>query len=142
MCPSSSRNPDAELEILGVGTLGLRTAGEWQVGVWDALSSTATDQQVVDGSFTSVLSLRPTSGPLSSTYVEFGFGLHLLSDSRIDTDRNFGCAFQFGEFLGIGADLGSQRRYSLVCESSMSRWPHQKSNDGITFAQALIQYRF
>ena len=125
------------------GHFAYALAGEWQVGVWDALSSAATDQQVVDGSFTSVLGLRPASGRLASTYMEFGFGLHLLSDSRIGADRNFGCAFQFGEFLGIGADLGSQRRYSFgVRVQHVSNGSIKSQNDGITFAQALLQYRF
>ena len=125
------------------GHFAYALAGEWQVGVWDALSSAATDQQVVDGSFTSVLSLRPTSGRLASTYVEFGFGLHLLSESKIGTDRNFGCAFQFGEFLGVGADLGSEKRYSFgVRVQHVSNGRVCSENDGVTFAQALLQYRF
>ncbi len=125
------------------GRFAYNLAGEWQVGVWEAMSSAATDQHVVDGSFTGVLSLRPTSGRLASTYVELGFGLHLLSNSKIDTDRNFGCAFQFGEFLGIGADLGSERRYSFgVRVQHVSNGRIKSENDGITFAQALLQYRF
>ena len=84
-----------------------------------------------------------TSGRLTSTYLEFGFGLHLLSNTKIDTDRNFGCAFQFGEFLGFGADLGSERRYSFgVRVQHVSNGGICSDNDGITFAQALLQYRF
>jgi lipid A 3-O-deacylase len=125
------------------GHFAYALAGEWQVGVWDALSSATPDQQVFDGSFTSVLSLRPNSGRLTSTYLEFGFGLHLLSTTKIDTDRHFGCAFQFGEFLGVGADLGSEKRYSFgVRVQHVSNGGICSDNDGITFAQALLQYRF
>jgi hypothetical protein len=51
-------------------------------------------------------------------------GLHMLSHRKIGDERNLGSRFQFGEFLGLGADLGEHRRYSLL------EWQYRTSGRG------------
>ena len=46
-------------------------------------------------------------------YPEASVGVNLLSSTRINDDREFSTAFQFGEFLGAGVAFGARRQYDL-----------------------------
>jgi hypothetical protein len=53
---------------------------------------------------------RPASPRL---FVEGGLGVHLLSATRINNDRIFSTAFQFGEMVGIGVAFGRNNAYEV-----------------------------
>jgi hypothetical protein len=75
--------------------------------------------------------------------MDIGFGVHMLSHVRISDERNFGSSFQFGEFLGLGADLEDSRQYSLAARvQHVSNGGIKKPNPGVTFMQVVLQYRF
>jgi len=118
-------------------------APEWQIGVWHATQSGINGARVIDGSLTGVLTIRPSSSDRSPYYMDVGFGVHMLSHVRISDERNFGSSFQFGEFLGLGADLGERRQYSLAARvQHVSNGGIKKPNPGVTFMQVVLQYRF
>lgn len=118
-------------------------APEWQVGFWGAQKSNANESRIVDSSLTGVLTLRPRSSATSPYYLDIGFGIHLLSNTRIGDERNFGSSFQFGEFLGLGVEFGERRRYSLAARvQHVSNGGIKRPNPGVTFAQILMTYRF
>jgi lipid A 3-O-deacylase len=118
-------------------------APEWQVGFWHPLQSGINETSVVDGSVTGVLTIRSRSTGMSPYYMDVGFGLHMLSHSRISDERNFGSSFQFGEFRGWGADFGERRAYSLAARvQHVSNGGIKKPNPGVTFMQFALMYRF
>jgi len=118
-------------------------APEWQIGSWNAQRATANKSQIIDSSVTAVLTMRPRSSEISSYYLDIGLGVHMLSDQKISNERNLGSRFQFGEFLGLGADLGEHRRYSLAARvQHVSNGGMTKPNPGVTFIQLLVMYHF
>jgi lipid A 3-O-deacylase len=117
-------------------------SGEWQVGKWSAQQTEIGPSSLVDGSFTTVLRMRPAADSWSALYMEFGFGLHLLSDHQIG-ERQLGTQFQFGEFFGIGTQLGADRQYALGLRvQHVSNGSISKDNDGVTFAEIVARYSF
>jgi len=117
-------------------------SGEWQIGKWNAQPTDGGSSSIVDGSFTSVLRMRPAEDSRSARYMEFGFGLHLLSDDRIG-ERRLGTQFQFGEFFGVGTQLGADRRYAIGLRiQHVSNGSISKDNDGVTFGEIVARYSF
>ena len=118
-------------------------SGEWQLARWRAQQADAKASSIVDGSLTSVLTMRPLAPLLSNSYVEVGLGVHLISHQSINQDRGFGSWFQFGEFLGIGTHLGARDQYSIGMRiQHVSNGRIKQPNDGVTFAQAIVRYDF
>ena len=75
------------------------------------------------------LSLDVRQARNAALFVEGGLGVHLLSATRINNDRIFSTAFQFGEMVGIGTCVRSAKRvrssrvtYS-TCRTRASRFP-------------------
>ena len=67
-------------------------------------------------------------------FVEDGIGVHLVSRTRLYTERELGTAFQFGELLGVGVRFCRQN----ACETGirlqhMSNADIKTPNDGVTF---------
>ena len=92
---------------------------------------------------TGVLTIRPRNPEVLSYYLDLGFGFHMLSHTRIGEERNFGSSFQFGEYLGLGADLGQRHQYSLAARvQHVSNGGIKPPNHGVTFMQLLMTYRF
>jgi len=48
-------------------------------------------------------------------YLEASVGVHLLSHTRINEERQFSTAFQFGEFLALASRSGSLASTTSVC---------------------------
>lgn len=118
-------------------------APEWQIGFWNAKQSGINERQIVDSSVTGVLNIRPRVTGYLPYYVDIGFGVHMLSHTRISDERNFGSSFQFGEFLGVGADFGERRRYGVAARiQHVSNGGIKRPNPGVTFAQISMFYRF
>ena len=118
-------------------------ANEYQLGLWHGRQRAAEDRQLFDGSVSAVLTVRAPERMAWAPYLEAGFGGHLISRTHIDTDREFSTAFQFGEFLGLGTDIGERNQYSLAARiQHVSNGSIHKPNDGVTFSQLVVQYRF
>jgi hypothetical protein len=73
-------------------------------------------------------------------FVEIGVGIHLLSATRINTERTFSTAFQFGETAGAGIAFGERQRYELgVYIQHVSNGGIKEPNDGLTFIGAVAR---
>ena len=46
-------------------------------------------------------------------FAEAGVGIHFLTHTWINNDRQFGIAFQFGENIGVGTAFGDRNRYEI-----------------------------
>ena len=118
-------------------------SGEVQIAGWRGRESEAAVRHIVDTSFTPVLSVRGPTGDGWRPYLEVGFGAHLLSHTQINDDRIFSTAFQFGEFLGTGVQLGERNQYAVgVRVQHISNGGIKKPNNGITFGEVLLQYHY
>ena len=121
----------------------LSLAPEWQIGIWDAQQPGISKTRIVDSSLTGVLTVRPREDVGSVYYLDIGFGVHMLSHTRISEERNFGSSFQFGELVGIGMDFGQRRPYSVAARvQHVSNGGIKRPNPGVTFAQVLVVCRF
>jgi len=145
---------DRNIEVYGVGLswapwqtwpmdsdriLSLRgTAG---VSFWHAPKS-AQNQSLYAVGVYPVLRLDMAPATDVIPYVEASIGANLLSHTRIQ-DRRLATAFQFGEYIGIGAVWGDRRQFDLGARyQHISNADIKQPNDGLSFASIVLQYRF
>lgn len=75
-------------------------------------------------------------------FAEAGFGVHLLSDTRVGTNR-LSTAFQFGTLLGLGIGFGERGQYELTYQyTNLSNGDLKKPNDGLDAHLLKLGYNF
>jgi lipid A 3-O-deacylase len=75
-------------------------------------------------------------------YVEFGLGLHLLSDTQIE-DKNMSTHFQFGSNIGAGVRFGQDNRFEVGWRfMHLSNADLKEPNPGINFNLIHVGYQF
>ena len=75
-------------------------------------------------------------------YIEASIGVHLLSRNQLNERRDFGTAFQFGEFLSAGVSLGSRHQFDIGLQvQHVSNGGIKNPNDGLTYGTLVIRYR-
>jgi lipid A 3-O-deacylase len=73
-------------------------------------------------------------------FAEAGVGVHMLTATRINNDRIFSTAFQFGEQAGVGLAFGPEHRYELGAYIQHVSNAHIKEpNDGLTYVGVLFR---
>lgn len=73
-------------------------------------------------------------------FVEAGVGVHMLTATRINNDRIFSTAFQFGEQAGAGLAFGPEHRYELGAYiQHVSNARIKEPNDGLTYFGLLFR---
>ncbi len=83
---------------------------------------------------------RPLEKPV---YGEIGIGAHLLSATRIDYQRQFSTAYQFGEFVGLSTRYGERGEYQVGARlQHVSNGGIKRPNDGLTYGMLFFNYRF
>lgn len=113
-----------------------------RVAYWGSLDNHPSVSAVYDFSVTPVLRLE-TSGRSPGFFFEVGVGLHALTHTRINQDRTFGSAAQFGEFFGPGVRFGRDGRYELSIRAQhVSNGGIRNPNDGLTYGSVVLRYRF
>ena len=87
--------------------------------------------------------LRWTTAAASvAVYAEIGVGVHLLSATRINEQREFGSALQFGEQGGAGFIFGAGRYELGVYVQHISNGRIKEPNDGITYVAGVLRAAF
>ncbi len=125
----------------------------WQItGAWEAAagvmrgikSGDPHNQVVGDIGITPVFHLAKKDAAGTRWFFEGGFlGLHLLSRAFISEGRKFGSAFEFGHFVGAGADFGAHREYSLSYRfQHMSNADLVLPNQGVNLSELHFAYFF
>jgi lipid A 3-O-deacylase len=123
---------DWSLSLYGLG----------RVSFWRGRADHSRDEHMVDIGAAPVLHLEESSAREFTPYLEASVGLNLLSQTRINESRQFSTAFQFGEFLGLGATFGEKRRYDVALRvEHVSNGGIKKPNDGLTYGALVFQYR-
>jgi hypothetical protein len=104
------------------------------VAYWRGNGRPTPNGSLWDTSLTPMLRWTNRSGSAPRFFVEGGVGIHLLSSTRINNDRMFGTAFQFGEQVGLGLAFGPDYAYELgVYVQHVSNADIKQPNDGLTY---------
>ena len=88
--------------------------------------------------------LRFDTGQIAGVvpYVEAAIGFNLLTHTWIE-ERRLSTAFQFGEFVGVGAAFGDKREFDIgVRYQHISNADIKRPNDGLTYGSIVFTYRF
>jgi hypothetical protein len=73
-------------------------------------------------------------------FAEAGVGVHMLTATRINNDRVFSTAFQFGEQAGAGLAFGPEHRYELGAYiQHVSNARIKEPNNGLTYLGVLFR---
>lgn len=116
-----------------------------RLGYWASLDDRPLQRYLIDASATPVLRVEQvrSNGKYPALYFELGVGFHLLSHTRLNSDRIFSTLFQFGEFIGPGILFGDRGQYQLGLRvEHISNGGIENPNDGLTYGSAVFQYRF
>ena len=91
---------------------GFETRLVAQVDYWHAQQHPTDNGSLWDMGITPCCAGWPDSYSVQP-YMEAGIGVHLLSHTRINNDRDLSTAFQFGENAGTGIAFGEHHRFEL-----------------------------
>lgn len=122
-------------------------SADWHMGgYWDLQAgqwSGPGKNTITDVGLTPVFRYQQTVPSGISPYVEGAIGFHLIQPVRLEADRGFSTAFQFGDHVGVGARFGEHARYDLGLRfQHVSNAGIKKPNNGINFTQLRFQYHF
>lgn len=77
-----------------------------------------------------------------AVYVDGSVGFHLLSHTKVNENRDFSTAFQFGEFIELGLAFGPAYRYNIGLRlQHVSNGGIKNPNDGLSYGTLVFQYR-
>jgi lipid A 3-O-deacylase len=117
--------------------------GLGRISFWRGRAEHSENEHLVDLGAAPVLRLEGSSARAFTPYLEASIGLNLLSQTRINESRHFSTAFQFGEFLGVGATFGANQRYDVALRvEHVSNGGIKDPNDGLTYGALVFQYKF
>ena len=98
----------------GTGSFAARIDAE--IAYWHGKDRAASDRSLWAAGVMPVFRWTFLQTQGASLFAEAGLGVHLLSKTRINSDRRFGTAFQFGELGGIGVAFGPKLAYEVELE--------------------------
>jgi len=146
-------NHNAEVALAGIGAswdLSTRSKArdetgfmgriDGQIAHWRGLGTPTDNHYLWD--FSAIPMLRYTFAWTQSPrfYVEGGFGIHFLTSTRINNDRQFGISFQFGEIGGAGVTFGENNRYELgMFIQHVSNGNLARQNWGLTYPAIVFR---
>lgn len=110
---------------------------------WHGDEAEAVYQNLWDLSVTPVLRLQPAAGTFPRAFLDIGFGVHLITETRINRTREFSTVFQFGEFLGPGVQFGDRGQYEVSFRvQHVSNGRIEEPNNGLNYRTLVFQYHF
>jgi hypothetical protein len=111
----------------------------WRLDYWRGREPLPATRHVWDVSATPFVRW-PVGSALS---LDVGIGLHAISHTRIDAEREMSTAFQFGEFIGASMRLGAGGAYELgIRLQHVSNGGIKHPNDGITYPLLTLSRGF
>ena len=119
--------------------LGIRL--DAQVAYWLGKGQPTDHAHVWDFSVTPVFRWTFEKPLVPRLFVEGGLGFHLLSATRINNDRIFSTAFQFGEMVGVGTAFGPRNAFEVrVFVQHVSNGRIKLPNWGLTYPGITLSY--
>jgi len=111
-----------------------------QVAYWRGREHPAARNSLWDASLIPMLRWTAPQVGTVRPFAEIGIGAHLLSATRINTERNFSTTFQFGDVAGMGVAFGERRRYELgAFIHHLSNAGIKEPNNGITYFGLMLR---
>lgn len=125
----------AALKSVGID---LRLAA--QVDYWRGHEHPASNSSLWDFGLTPIFHWSGPEIGATRLFLEAGIGAHLLSDTRINTERVFSTAFQFGEIGVVGLSFGERNRYEIGgLVQHISNGAIKEPNNGLTYFGAVFR---
>jgi lipid A 3-O-deacylase len=120
--------------------VGIDIRLEAQLAYWRGHEHPASNSSLWDFGLTPIFHWSgPDAGP-ARLFLEAGIGAHLLSDTRINTERVFSTAFQFGEIGVVGVAFGERQRYEIgALVQHISNGAIKEPNNGLTYFGAVFR---
>lgn len=127
------------------------TEGDWLVtgfweaslGSWRGHSAAGNNQTVADVGITPVFRFQQKNPAGFAPYAEAAIGLHLITPTFVNANRQLGSALQFGDHVGIGVRFGAYQQFDLGYRyQHLSNGGVKKPNQGINFSQVRFAYHF
>ena len=111
-----------------------------QLAYWHGREHPASNSSLWDVGLTPMLRWSGPDGGPAQLFLEAGIGAHLLSDTRINTERVFSTAFQFGEIGVVGLGFGDRHRYEIgALIQHVSNGAIKEPNNGLTYFGAVFR---
>jgi len=111
-----------------------------QLAYWRGHEHPAVNRTIWDGSLTPMVRWSGMDMGLARLFIEAGLGAHLLSQTRINTERVFSTAFQFGEIGVVGIGFGDRHRYEIgALVQHVSNGGIKEPNNGLTYFGAVFR---
>lgn len=105
-----------------------------QVAYWRGTERPSDHQSLWEGSVTPALRWMGPAVGAATLFTDLGLGVSLISETRINRDRQFATTFQFNEHFGVGLAFGEKRRYEVAAYvRHVSNGSIKQQNDGETF---------
>jgi hypothetical protein len=87
--------------------------GYWEAALAYLHSDGSGGKGLADASLIPVFRFRPDASGGIQPYLDGGVGAHLLSDSKIDKEHDFGGPLQLGALIGLGVTFGEKSQYDF-----------------------------
>jgi lipid A 3-O-deacylase len=111
-----------------------------QVSYWHAQVHPTDNGSLWDVGLTPMLRWLSSCCTTVQPFLEAGVGVHLLSHTRINNNRDLSTAFQFGENVGGGIAFGEDHRYELgVYVQHESNASIKEPNPGLTYLGVVLR---
>jgi lipid A 3-O-deacylase len=111
-----------------------------QVSYWRGTQRPTEHGSLWDLSLMPVLRWTAPGSAAPRFFAEAGVGVHLLTATRINNERIFSTAFQFGEQAGGGFSFGPEHRYEIGAYlQHVSNAGIKKPNDGLTYVGVVFR---
>ncbi len=134
---------DWNKKLVEVGNWHLGGYWESDFGYWSNNSTAKTHKSIIDIGFTPVFRFQQTTRSAISPYVEAAVGVHLLSATSLNAQRQFGSSFQFGDHLGAGVRFGDKGMYDIGYRyQHFSNAGIKGPNQGVNYNEVRLQYHF
>ncbi|HMG60067.1 MAG TPA: acyloxyacyl hydrolase, partial [Burkholderiales bacterium] len=105
-----------------------------QVAYWRGTERPSDHESLWEGSVTPALRWMGPAVGAATLFTDLGLGVSLISQTRINRDRQFATTFQFNEHFGVGLAFGEKRRYEVAAYvRHVSNGSIKQQNDGETF---------
>jgi lipid A 3-O-deacylase len=121
--------------------LSVRVYG--QIAYWRGTERPSDHEYLWEGSATPTLVWMGPNIGAATLFTELGVGVSLLSETRLNTERQFSTAFQFNEHFGVGLAFGEKRKYEVAAYvRHVSNGSIKEQNDGDTFFGGVFRVKF
>ncbi len=111
------------------------------VGIWHG---TAAQKNTTAEIFvTPSVRYRPNASSGQQPYVEAGLGVHLISESQLDDQRDLGSNLLLSEHLGMGMVFGDRSQYDLSYRfQHLDNAGRRTTNPGLNAHQVRLLYNY